>query len=162
MLPVEAQNHFNRHRPMNDVRRVLIYRLGSLGDTVVALPCFKLIARVFPDAERFVLTNFPVNSKAAPLQAILGHNGLVDGYLEYPLRTRDATALLTLRSRIQALKPDALIYLCGPRGTLRAVRDILFFLSCGVRRIIGAPIKEICRNIDSIQWKVFTNRKLPV
>ena len=29
-------------------RRVLIFRLGSLGDTVVALPSFRLIARTGP------------------------------------------------------------------------------------------------------------------
>ena len=44
--------------------RILIYRLGSLGDTVVALPCFHLIARKFPHAERVLLTNFPVHAKA--------------------------------------------------------------------------------------------------
>jgi len=49
------------------VERVLIYRLGSLGDTVAALPCFHLIERAFPDAERLVLTNVPVSTKAAPL-----------------------------------------------------------------------------------------------
>ena len=48
-------------------RKVLIYRLGSLGDTVVALPSLHLIARAFPDAERRVLTNFPVSGKEAPI-----------------------------------------------------------------------------------------------
>ena len=32
--------------------RVLIYRLGSLGDTLVALPALHLTARAFPSAER--------------------------------------------------------------------------------------------------------------
>ena len=31
--------------------RVLIHRPGSLGDTVVALPCLRLIRRRFPDSE---------------------------------------------------------------------------------------------------------------
>jgi len=34
----------------DDVRRVLVFRLGSLGDTVVALPSFRLVARAFPQA----------------------------------------------------------------------------------------------------------------
>ncbi len=34
------------------VKRVLIYRLGSLGDTLVALPALRLVARAFPNAER--------------------------------------------------------------------------------------------------------------
>ena len=32
---------------MGKVKRVLIYRLGSLGDTVVALPSLHLVARAF-------------------------------------------------------------------------------------------------------------------
>ena len=37
----------------SDLRRSSITdRLGSLGDTVVALPCFHLIAHLFPRAER--------------------------------------------------------------------------------------------------------------
>ncbi len=37
---------------MRPRRRVLIYRLGSLGDTVVALPALRLVA----DAEPWALT----------------------------------------------------------------------------------------------------------
>ena len=44
----------------DDIRRVLVFRLGSLGDTVVALPSFPLVARAFPRAERRVLTSFNV------------------------------------------------------------------------------------------------------
>src|ERR1022692_4022661 len=65
------------------VRRVLIYRLGSLGDTVVALPCFHLIARTYPNAERRLLTNFPVHAKAPAAAAVLGDSGLVHGYMSY-------------------------------------------------------------------------------
>ena len=45
-------------------RRVLVYRLGSLGDMLVALPALHLVARAFPEAERRMLTNVPVSSKA--------------------------------------------------------------------------------------------------
>ncbi len=45
-------------------KRVLIYRLGSLGDMLIALPALHLVARAFPGAERRMLTNIPVNVKA--------------------------------------------------------------------------------------------------
>lgn len=61
-------------------RKVLIYRLGSLGDTAVALPCFHLIARAFPDSERRLLTNFPVHAKAPASAAVLGDASLPQGY----------------------------------------------------------------------------------
>ncbi len=41
------------------IQRVLLYRVGSLGDTMVALPAFHLVARAFPGAERRLLTNYP-------------------------------------------------------------------------------------------------------
>jgi len=83
-------------KPEHQVKRVLIYRLGSLGDTVVALPCFHLIARAFPDAERRLLTNFPIHAKAPPSEAILGGSGLVHGYMRYTVGTRHIGELLSL------------------------------------------------------------------
>ena len=121
------------------VHRVLIYRLGSLGDTVVALPALRLVARVFPDAQRYALTNFSVNDKAAPMAQVLDGSGLIDGYLEYPIGVRDLGALWVLARRIRQLRPDVLVYLAAPRGRLKAWRDAAFFKFCGIRRVIGIP-----------------------
>src|SRR5437667_11523770 len=84
-------------------RRILIYRLGSLGDTVVALPALRLVARAFPDAERWALTNFSVSTKAAPMASVLEGTGLVHGYLEYPAGLRNAAGLSKLRRDIRGL-----------------------------------------------------------
>jgi ADP-heptose:LPS heptosyltransferase len=121
------------------VNRVLIYRLGSLGDTVVALSSFHLIARAFPEAERRVLTNFPVAGKAAPLSSILGESELVHGYMAYPVGLRNIRHLLALRRQIRLWKPDVLVYLAAPRGRLKALRDALFFKSCAIKSLIGIP-----------------------
>lgn len=123
----------------NPTRRVLIYRLGSLGDTIVALPALKLVARAFPEAERWVLTNFSASAKAAPMAAVLEGTGLVHGYIEYPSGLRSPRALLALRKRLRALDADTLVYLAEPRGRVRAWRDALFFRACGIRRLIGVP-----------------------
>ncbi len=122
------------------VKRVLIYRLGSLGDTVVALPCFHLIARAFPEAERRVLTNFPTSSREAPLKAVLEGSGLVHGYIHYPLGERRPYALLTLRSEITHWRPEVLVYLTPPRGLHKSWRDFLFFKLCGIPKVIGVPL----------------------
>ena len=121
-------------------QRVVIYRLGSLGDTVVALPCLHRIAEVFPQAERILLTNIPVNAKAAPLEAILGGSGLVHRYLSYPVGTRSPGELLALRTRLRALRADTLVYLTPSRGLAGAYRDLVYFRLCGFRRIVGAPL----------------------
>ena len=105
------------------VERVVVYRLGSLGDTVVALPCLHAVADAFPEAERIMLTNIPVSSKAAPLEAILGGSGLVDRFIAYPVGTRSLKELVDLRRSLRALDARTLIYLTPARGLVAAWRD---------------------------------------
>ncbi|MEP7103021.1 MAG: glycosyltransferase family 9 protein [Burkholderiales bacterium] len=124
------------------VRRIVVYRLGSLGDTVVALPCLHRVAQAYPDAERIMLTNVPVNAKAAPLEAILGGSGLVHGYMSYPVGTRSFAELSALRTRLRGLGADTLVYLTPSRGLAGALRDLLYFRLCGFRHIVGAPLSH--------------------
>src|ERR1700744_1516765 len=112
---------------MAPTKRVLIYRLGSLGDTVVALPGFHLVARAFPDADRRLLTNFPVAGKAPPAAAILEGTGTVHGYFRYSAGTRSWQELLRLWWEIVRWGPDTLIYLGPARGAESARRDARFF-----------------------------------
>jgi len=123
-------------------QRVLIYRLGSLGDTLIALPAFHLIARAFPKAERRLLTNFPVASKAPPAAAILEHTGLVQGYFRYAVGTRNPLELLSLWWTLLRWRPDVLVYGGARRGVASAKRDALFFRLCGISRLVGVPLTE--------------------
>ena len=125
------------------IKKILVYRLGSLGDAVVALPAFHLIERTFPKAERRVLTNYPVGGKEIPLSVILGDSGLVHGYISYPLELRNPRQLNYLRYRIKRWKPDVLIYLAEPRGRIKAIRDAIFFRSCGIKILIGVPYTKM-------------------
>jgi heptosyltransferase-3 len=122
--------------------RVLIYRLGSLGDTVVALPCFHLIARTFSNAHRLMLTNFPVHAKAPSAAAVLDNSGLVHGYMRYFIGTRNPVELLRVSSEIRRFQPDVLIYLMPVRSLKHVQRDRLFFRFSGVRNIVGLPDGE--------------------
>jgi hypothetical protein len=105
-------------------RPVLIYRLGSLGDSVVALPCFHAIGRAFP-GPKIAVTNVPVSSKAAALEVILGPGGFIDGAIDYPVGTRSPRRLWNLRKAIRATGARTLVYLAAPRGrpALRADHD---------------------------------------
>lgn len=122
--------------------KLMIYRLGSLGDTIVSLPALRLVQQAYPQTERWILTNFNVNSKAAPMAQVLDGTGLVHGYIEYPLGLRDPRALLRLRQEIRRLNPDVLVYLTEPRGRLKALRDAAFFRACGIPHLIGVPYSE--------------------
>ncbi|WP_348266290.1 glycosyltransferase family 9 protein [Edaphobacter paludis] len=126
----------------SSAKKVLIYRLGSLGDTLVALPALHLTARAFPDAERRMLTNFPVNVKAPPAAAILENSGLVHSYYRYEVGTRSFRELFSLWWQIVRWRPQALVYIGGARGVESARRDASFFRLCGIRRLIGIPMTE--------------------
>jgi ADP-heptose:LPS heptosyltransferase len=123
-------------------QRVLIYRIGSLGDTLVSLPAFHLIERTFPNAERRLLTNFPVNVKAPPAAAILENTGLVNGYFRYMVGTRNPADLTRLWWTLFRWQPDVLVYIGPARGALSAQRDDSFFRYCGIRQRIGIPVDD--------------------
>jgi len=123
-------------------KRVLIYRLGSLGDTLIALPALHLVARAFPNAERRMLTNFPVNVKAPPAAAILENSNLVHGYFRYSAGTRSPKELLSLWWQLLRWRPEVLVYMGAARGVESARRDANFFRLCGISRLIGVPVTE--------------------
>lgn len=124
------------------VRRILIYRLGSLGDTIAALPCLHLLERSFPGSERRMLTNFPVQAKAPAAAAVLGDSGLVHGYIPYTVGTRRPDELLRLAWTIRRFRPNLLVYLMPIRHAKNVRRDQTFFRMAGVRRIVGLPGPE--------------------
>jgi ADP-heptose:LPS heptosyltransferase len=144
--------------------RILIYRLGSLGDTVLALPCFHLIREIYPEARIEVLTNAPVSGKAAPLESILAGTGLIDGAIHYPLGLRDPLGLLALAQRLREEKFDLLVSLAAARGFWASVRDGLFFRLCGIPRIVGLPFARrdlTCRRESTLfepEWRRLLRR----
>jgi ADP-heptose:LPS heptosyltransferase len=125
---------------------IIIFRIGSLGDTVVALPCFHLIARSFPNSQRIVVTNIPASQKAAPLETVLENSGLIDDVIYFPPSPRKLRDFLTLRTRIRNTEAKMLIYIADRSGqVVRTLRDLCFFRACGIRSIIGVPLTRELR-----------------
>ena len=120
-------------------KKVLIYRLGSLGDTVIALPCFHKIRESFPTAEITLLTNKPVMTKAAAIEAVLGKTYFFDKILNYPVGTRSLKVLFSLIKEIRHNDIDTLVNINAARSKLSTYRDKLFFRLAGVKNFIGFP-----------------------
>ena len=129
------------------IHRIVVHRLGSLGDFVVSLPCFHLIRNTFPSAEILLLTNSPVDKRAAPALSVFGDAGFIDGTLEYPVGTRTLAPLAKLRRDIAAARPDLAIYLVQRTAALPVWRDYLFFRAAGVKRLVGFPFRRALREI---------------
>ena len=131
------------------VDRVLIYRLGSLGDTVVALPALHLIERSFPAARRVLLTNMRHHVSAPAAFSVLEGSGLVDDYIDYHYATRDVRALAHVWWKIARFRPQVVIYLMGRRGAHSLDRDKWFFRLCGARTIVGLPVNDLAEPLFS-------------
>ena len=127
-------------RKSSSPRRIVIFRLGSMGDTVVALPCFHAVRRAFPFAHITLLTNFPVSSKAAPMLNVLGEqSGFVDGVAQYPIGLRNPIGLLRLILRLKGLKSTTLVYMRSKPSKKMIRRESLFFRIAGFRYILCVP-----------------------
>lgn len=124
--------------------RVMIYRLGSIGDTAVALPCFKFLRRRFPSSRLSLLTNHPRHGEA-PVLSVIGPMGLVDKVLPYHVGERDPRELWRLMSRIRSERPDLVVYLSEYRGTAKLFRDVIFLRLAGAGRIVGTPFGKASR-----------------
>jgi len=122
-------------------RNILIYRLGSLGDTVMALPAFNLIIQKYKSDKIHLLTNKPVNSKAPLAAAILGDGFGINEVLTYPVGTRNPSILLGLLRKIKSLKIDTVINITAYRSRAADHRDKLFFKAAGVKNLIGFDVE---------------------
>src|SRR6476646_7697988 len=146
---------------VSGAQRVLIYRLGSLGDTIVALPSLHLVARAFPNAERRMLTNTVEIARTTSTEAVLTNTGLVHGFMTYPAGMREFSSFWRLRRDIARWRPDVLVYLAAPRGRIKAFRDAVFFRLCGIRTIIGVPFsrdQQTVRALDANAFESEANR----
>ena len=124
-------------------KRVVVYRIGSLGDTLVVLPAFHLVRQAFPDAHITLLTNFPVTAKAAPMETVLRNTNLYNDTLKYPVSLRNFRELFLLRQSLRDGDYDCLVYLASPKGGIfTSIRDYVFFKSCSIPRIVGVPFSQ--------------------
>jgi len=118
---------------------ILIFRLGSIGDTVVALPCYHALARRYPQHRRVLLTNALTSVRASSAETVLTGTGLIDETLYYPVGDFSLAAFRGFAAEIRRCRPELLVYL-AERPTLGPVlRDFAIFKAAGVPRIVGLP-----------------------
>lgn len=144
--------------------RVLVYRIGSIGDTVVALPAMWHLKSKYPNASITTLTNFPVTQtgKESSLSMILEGTDIVSDYIEYPVRTLGLRGLLQLCARIRQGKFDILIYLMPVRSLRQLIRDWLFFKLCGIPKLVGLKFLRHAQtrlyNTETVLWEHESHR----
>lgn len=137
--------------------RILVYRLGSLGDTIIALPALHSIRNSFPKANITILTNKPVTSKAAPLESILAGTKLFDDIISYPTGTRDPFVIIKLLQELRSRRYDIAINLAAYRSELATFRDRIFLAVSGAKNFYGFSFNEKDKffnsNLFEIEWE---------
>ncbi len=122
--------------------KILVYRIGHLGDTLVSLPAFWAIRESHPKAHITLLTNSnPNNPNYVLARNILPEEGLFDDWLSYPTGLGKPQTMITFSKlflEIRLRNFDALFYLTTRNRTMTQIqRDVLFFRAAGIKNIIG-------------------------
>ena len=130
-------------KDFSDFNNILIYRIGHLGDTIVALPAFWEIRTRFPDSKITLLTNSDAKNKNyLTAKNILPAQGLFDNYLSYDNSAENYSKAVTytkLFLQIKKNKFDCLFYLSTRNRTAYQIeRDLKFFRFAGITQIYGA------------------------
>jgi heptosyltransferase III len=130
---------------MNRPARILVYRIGSLGDTLVALPALWRIRNHYRDAEITLLCDRQADSTKVLAAELLNGSGLIDHYMTYPVATTQSGLISSTKRQLQlALQLrkksfDSVVYLApSERATKSVSRDQFFFrVVAGIRAVTG-------------------------
>lgn len=137
------------------MNKILVFRIGHLGDTLVALPAFWAIRKAFPNAQISLLSNADLkNPHYISPQSVVPQTGLFDDFITYPTNLGAiATNIgrLRLLAEIRRRKFDAVIYLMPRVRTPQQIdRDIKFFTLCKIPQVKGANyLKENTLTLDT-------------
>lgn len=129
-------------QPERVTASVLVFRAGSIGDTLVAVPALRAVRAHFHSAHITLLCDRQIGRSYVLASDLLADSGLVDSFIEYPFDRssgratqlfRMARLLLELRRR----RFDALVYLAPSNRAATAGRDRQFFAAAGIRDLYG-------------------------
>ena len=118
--------------------RILVFRIGHLGDTLLSLPALRAIRAAHRDASLVLLTNRETSRATVTAWDVLEPAGVFDDVLFFPVPSR-MSDFVTLARRVRRLKPSRLYYLPPlPRTRAQTLRDRVFFrVGCGIRDLVG-------------------------
>ena len=92
------------YKKKSDTPKLLIFRIGHLGDTLVSLPALWAIRKAYPNAHLALLSNSDKqNPQYISATAVLPENGLIDEWITYPTNLGKTETVLSLLKLIQNL-----------------------------------------------------------
>jgi len=130
-------------------KRILVFRIGQLGDSLVSVPAIRLIRANYPYAEIDVLYDHHLGKNFVPAKHIFEPLGIIRTFIPYPVATASNQKLkvlfqiLRLVFRLRRKRYQAVFHLePGQKTFWRGKRDNLFFYLAGVRRqFTSSPLR---------------------
>ena len=124
---------------MGDPRRIAVFRIGHLGDMVVAMPALWTVRRRFPDAHILFLNQEHDKGRLAQGLDVIRPGSVYDSILGYRLGSEGVSKMDAVRAlvKLRLARIDMLVYIPADRSPAQIRRDRLFFRLAGVKRIVG-------------------------
>jgi ADP-heptose:LPS heptosyltransferase len=123
---------------VTNVRHVLVYRCGTLGDTLVAVPAIQALRAAFPGARFTLMTAHDPGGKLWA-DEVVREFGWFDATLVYEsAELWSPLGLARVLRRVRRARPDLVAYLASDRNSpLRLWRDRAFFALAGTRAFLA-------------------------
>lgn len=121
---------------MSETGPILVYQIGSLGDTIVSIPCYRALRRHFKGREIRLLQAKLAEGRVMPSDMLVREN-LIDGVFSYP-QGRGLKEKFDVWKTVVKARPSTVAYIGpGERPPKLVDRDKSFFRLCGVKNLVG-------------------------
>jgi heptosyltransferase-3 len=125
------------------MRKIIVYRCGTIGDTIVAVPAIQALREAYPNASLVLMT---ASSPRGGLWAdtVLAEFGWFDDFVTYDPEDLRVAALARLLNKVRKIGADMVVHLGSERNSwLRILRDRLFFALAGTSKFVGASSETL-------------------
>lgn len=129
---------------MSSAKKILIFRIGQLGDMLVSVPALWAIRDNYPEAHLTLLCDGHVDNNYVTAFDVLEGAGIVDDFFPYYIvdsrlkRLTRFVRMLGLMWHLRSVHYDIMVYLVPSIRSKRQIRrDTLFFHLAGIRKFIG-------------------------
>lgn len=121
--------------------KILIYSIGSLGDSLVSVPALRAVRTHFGTEARIHLLHDLQDQNRILPEMVLAGTGLVDEFLNYTFQKAfwpKVYSAVELMTRLRKRRYDVVVNLLPSERPAKSLRrDCLFFSLCGIGRQIG-------------------------
>ena len=123
---------------ISSYERVVIFRQGQFGDTLVVFPVLEAVHRLCPEIHLVYCTNHFKSNKYVQGRDVALLNPHINEIVTYCVEDPAQKKWLTLKKDLRVQKNDLLIYLpYSHHRRYQVIRDWLFFKTLGFRNMLG-------------------------